>query len=322
MDTPVTTTANMQSETFSLCRIFTQLREQAAGFRTRRTAQKVFDALEADDTAGAIKLLTACPAALHERNDRHQTPFESTVFNSRKVAAASAIAAAFPAVLAERGALGETVLLQAARYGTGMALDLLITLGAKLDDTDNNGNTALHYAMDGLPMPVLGRLLKEGLNPNARNHAGETPLMTGVRRQTAPDFITLIAFHGADVHAVDNNGVNATMQAIRYSMLDSAAALMKLHGIVDFADNATEVAKVVANMEVNATFLIQLEATRRDQPLRLARQEAEAREQAARAAQQQKQAERGDITAAVMNGTTAVRGMKTVRFARKGAQKP
>jgi len=306
----------------SLRRAFKRFWEQGAALRSRRVGVKVFEALENDDTAAAIKLLTSCPAALKERNAQQLTPFEAAVFNSRKTAAAKAIAAAFPDVLEERGFHGETIALQAARHGTWMALDLLITLGAKLDAVDDKGNTALHYATDGLPMPVLEQLLKAGLDPNARNNDGETPLMTGVRRQTDPDFIAVLAFYKADIHAVNNKGENATMQAMHYSMLDNAAALMKLEGVIDPDSSAVQLAKVVANMEVNTVFLIQLEATLRDQPARLARAEAEAAAKATADAQRKKHAERHEITTTIMTGNTPVRGMKTVRFAKKGAQKP
>lgn len=54
--------------------------------------------------------------------------------------------------------------------------DRLIELGVPLDDADDHGFTALHYASDLGDRECVDELLQHGASPNVKNHYGYTPL--------------------------------------------------------------------------------------------------------------------------------------------------
>ncbi len=55
-------------------------------------------------------------------------------------------------------------------------VEFFLTKGCKLTDLDDGGNTLLHSACRGVKLDMVHYLLKNGLDINAKNEAGDTPL--------------------------------------------------------------------------------------------------------------------------------------------------
>lgn len=67
------------------------------------------------------------------------------------------------------------------RAGTRMEVEMLLACGADPAATDAEGRTALHEAARKLSLPVLNRLLEEGVYPGVRCLKGRTPLHEAAR---------------------------------------------------------------------------------------------------------------------------------------------
>ena len=89
------------------------------------------------------------------------------------------------------GGTQDTMLL--ARASTPELVALLITRGAKVDERDSQGQTALMRTMYNNVVPAL---LEHGADPNARDNHWRTPLHYAVERM-ATERISLLAAHGA-----------------------------------------------------------------------------------------------------------------------------
>lgn len=82
--------------------------------------------------------------------------------------------------------------------------ELLLQAGAKVTDTYNQSKrTPLHRTAHGGHPQMVGFLVKNGIDINARDEKGRTPLGMGV---TDAIMIQELIKHGADVNARDNEG--------------------------------------------------------------------------------------------------------------------
>jgi uncharacterized protein len=85
---------------------------------------------------------------------------------------------------------------------------ILIKAGARLNDADKLGNTALHYAAQHNQVEILKLLLDVGAAIDPQNHDGLTPLMTGARAGNVEVVRTLLA-RGANANKSDYTGRDA-----------------------------------------------------------------------------------------------------------------
>ena len=79
---------------------------------------------------------------------------------------------------------GRTALHAVASYSwsSGMSIEDLIGLGARIDVRCAYGCTALHYAAAAQNLPAVQALLAQGLDPNDRGTRGHTPLEWALER--------------------------------------------------------------------------------------------------------------------------------------------
>lgn len=156
-----------------------------------------------------------------------------------------------------------TPLLAATRYGQLEAIQYLIEHGAHVNDKEDLGNTALHFAASSGNIQTVAYLLKHGADVKAANNHGDTPLLEAIvgreyehdivelllnngadinacndQQETCllkalncnfiPDLISYFIKQGADVHAVDHDGNTALQLAANYHNIDTQSALIKI----------------------------------------------------------------------------------------------
>jgi len=122
-----------------------------------------------------------------------------------------------------KGRSGWTPLMYAAMYGDPQDLRLLLERGARLNEQNDDGATALMYAVDD---PVKTRLLLEkGADPNLRSGQGRTALLIAAGLTGTEETVKLLL----------DNGVNAKTQlssdgrgAINFAALAGNAAVVRL----------------------------------------------------------------------------------------------
>jgi ankyrin repeat protein len=76
-----------------------------------------------------------------------------------------------------------SVLMAGARSGNPATVAVLLGAKARRDFTDDEGNTALHYAAFGGNRDVIRVLLRSGLSINRENKRGGSPLLMAMSRE-------------------------------------------------------------------------------------------------------------------------------------------
>jgi hypothetical protein len=109
---------------------------------------------------------------------------------------------------------GLTPLMAAARYGHIEAMEALMSAGAHMEVTDDEGATALMYACLGSSESAVQLLVTRGANIHARDVHGYTPLFLGARDV---GIVRILLTAGADVNAVDSDGDGPLMMAVGHS---------------------------------------------------------------------------------------------------------
>jgi ankyrin repeat protein len=121
-------------------------------------------------------------------------------------------------------AAGATPLMRAAKSGETAIVKLLLDAGADPKATLANGNNALMFAAglgwrDGSPaapsydqgspedaVATIELLLTKGLDINATNTNGDTPLHAAVSGRAAPEIVRALIKHGAKLDAMNKRG--------------------------------------------------------------------------------------------------------------------
>ncbi|CAG9982350.1 unnamed protein product [Clonostachys byssicola] len=104
---------------------------------------------------------------------------------------------------------GDTPLLAALEtYGKENIVLMLLYCGADAEILNAAGDNALHVALKnyGASRNIIEALLKSGVDPDARNRRGETPLMCSSSPNDAEKIWDLLLAAGADINARDRKG--------------------------------------------------------------------------------------------------------------------
>ena len=92
-------------------------------------------------------------------------------------------------------------------------LEMLLEKGIDVNEAEEKGRTALHYAVkwnwSELRIPLAEKLVEAGANVNATDHEGNTPLMTASDRYDFLPQIEFLCSHGADISLKNKAGKTA-----------------------------------------------------------------------------------------------------------------
>lgn len=107
-----------------------------------------------------------------------------------------------------RNKMGETVLMRAVKHGCEKLVNFFISAGSKLNVVDNEGRTALFYAVES--KKILRLLLRKGLNLEHQDLHGRTVFMHAFLLKKF-DAVPFMIEKGANVNHLDHEGKNASM---------------------------------------------------------------------------------------------------------------
>src|SRR5579863_7026868 len=105
-------------------------------------------------------------------------------------------------------------LMTASANGDLGRVQQLLRDGAKVNQRDRNGKTAIHYAAQSKNVVVVQTLIQAGADVNATSAGNVTPLMLSVDMAFGqPDISLALIKAGADVNAADEDGNTALIIA-------------------------------------------------------------------------------------------------------------
>ena len=132
----------------------------------------------------------------------------------------------FDVNLKVKGGRGLTPLMFAARMGHKNIIALLVERGARVDATDNDGNSTLSHAAARGHEAVVCVLLDNGANVQFKNPDGWSALHYASNNGHAKVVETLIG-HGADVNAIGSDGLSSLLRAINNNHTKAIRVLLQ-----------------------------------------------------------------------------------------------
>jgi ankyrin repeat protein/truncated hemoglobin YjbI len=111
-------------------------------------------------------------------------------------------------------------------------VSVLLDYGARVDDRERHGLTALHYAVRGGNLPLLQLLVERGATVNALDDDGLTPLLHLAKTRSKADpigVLELLAANGADLDARDESQGTLLMSFARQGKTEVVGWLLA-HG--------------------------------------------------------------------------------------------
>ncbi|XP_067648837.1 serine/threonine-protein phosphatase 6 regulatory ankyrin repeat subunit C-like [Haliotis asinina] len=125
-----------------------------------------------------------------------------------------------------------TLLMQAAYWGYRDVSEFLVCMGADISQTDQGGDTVLHWACRGGHIDMVKYFLsRNSLDINSRGKGGKTPLMAAALWGYTDIGLFLVSM-GANVSQVDDVGNNVMHWGCKYGRLDLIESVIS-QGSVD-----------------------------------------------------------------------------------------
>jgi len=88
-----------------------------------------------------------------------------------------------------------------------LSLSLIESGEFDLNESDNNGFTALHAAANSLLVPIVKQLIISGANVNSKDGWGNPPIQRALgNSQESSDIIALFLEAGSDIHIKNESG--------------------------------------------------------------------------------------------------------------------
>ena len=121
------------------------------------------------------------------------------------------------------------------RSGSIQCVDLLLKAGTDVNFADNDGRTALFYAVFERSVQSIKQLLNTGADLKMKEHCGITALFDAVWKESAT-CIELLLQEGADVNIRDKRGKTALFEGIHSDECEGVDLLLKVGADVNATD--------------------------------------------------------------------------------------
>jgi ankyrin repeat protein len=145
----------------------------------------------------------------------------------RRTIAAAVLAMPLLSGLCLAADMAPSTLMDAAYRNDEKTIEQLLRGGARVNEANEYGATALYVAAANADASLVRRLLMAKADPNAHLASGETPLMEAARRGKT-ESVALLLEAGANPNASElNGGQTALMWAVSERHADVAAQLIK-----------------------------------------------------------------------------------------------
>ena len=130
----------------------------------------------------------------------------------------------------------------------------LISAGAVVNQTDENGGTPLMNAASISNLAVVKTLIRMGARVNLSNNDGETPLMRAAANED-PNVIKVLVELGADVNAHDKDGKTALLLAASSDKPETIKLLLDAGAKANVTDNEGKTPLLIAASESSEAVL-------------------------------------------------------------------
>lgn len=154
--------------------------------------------------------------------------------------------------------LGQTALMLAASEGNLSIINLLLQHGACVDQLDNQGRNALHYAIKASSKEAALALLPLLKNPNQADRFEITPLMAAAAKGLVPILRFLCESDQEMSQVVDNQGFNALHYAAMAGKVESISWLVAQGFAIDQPESPLKPSKIARSKKRTALQLATL----------------------------------------------------------------
>lgn len=179
---------------------------------------------------GTVLAVTACCFGTTLWGQQHRPLFQAVYTGNSTVLARLA---AVPGALIATNRSGLTPLMAAAAFGRTAQVELLLKLGASVDAAvasgDQQGKTALFFAVSGGHLHTAVRLLAAGASASTRTPQGHDPLIYA-SAAGSPALVRLLLGAGADAGRVDGTGLAPLVYAAAWDN-KAVCNLLLEHGV-------------------------------------------------------------------------------------------
>ncbi|MFT5823762.1 MAG: ankyrin repeat protein [Crocinitomix sp.] len=151
--------------------------------------------------------------------------------------------------LSTKDTYGNVLIVLAAEFQLKPIFDFAMKLKANVNLTDNNGMTALHFAIKNGNKKMTNKLIAAGANVNTVNNAGDTPFILAASSNNSEVIAKLVAAN-ADLNVVNSDGDTPLILAAKNGDWKTVKFLAQQGAIVKTKNKAGEKAANFADSKM------------------------------------------------------------------------